>query len=208
MIEMTRLCAFLMAFILISGCKKSLIQNQPKIFSSSSTGSHSDSEVPAPVSNNRNEYDFHFLHNPYGLQYAWNADFDADGRADSLFLVIPNNTAFCSHGISCSNPWSQEIKNKMVLSEPGLLIKLDKHFSFFLQDSGFFENPETSKNEYEMKIEDRFRIIHPNDSTYSDWHARVVLKGDVIGVFENAGIETILFFNGKTFKLAYSDEEP
>ncbi len=208
MITRTRLCAILLTSGLLCGCKKSPDQNQSKASPDSTTASLSDTVELPPAMEDRADPDFHIPRDRTGLKYAWTADFDADGSVDSVVLLIPNNIAFCSHEIFCVNPWSKDKTNKMVSFEPGLLITLGTQARFFLQDSGYFRNPETVNGNAEMNVDDRVRIIRPNDSTYSDWKARVSFNGDVIGVIEYSAIESILFFNGKTFILAYSDEEP
>jgi len=130
------------------------------------------------------------------------ADFDGDGVADEFKITRDAAKSAKEAGIVVVNPW--KISSSKPTKELGFLIRLSRPAkTFLLHDSEFLSTPMWKEQKAAAKT------ITKTDRRYRDWKKQVpTLKGDAIQLGTEAGIDILLYWNGKEWELFWPDEEP
>src|SRR5688500_13766506 len=130
------------------------------------------------------------------------ADFDGDGVADEFKITRDAAKSAREAGIVVVNPW--KIGSSKPTKELGFIIRLSRPAkTFLLHDSEFLSTPMWKEQKAAAKT------IARTDRRYRDWKKQVpTLKGDAIQLGTEAGIDILLYWNGKEWELFWPDEEP
>ena len=131
------------------------------------------------------------------------ADFDGDGVADEVTTTREAEKVAKESGVKLSNPWEKTLRSKKSPKGFGLVIRLtQKPQKFLLHDAEFFDTP------YWIGGKPPFRVVTKKDKKYRDWKKQVpALKGDAIELGTEAGIDILLYWDGR-WQLFWPDEEP
>ena len=131
------------------------------------------------------------------------ADFDGDGIADELTIIRDAAKAAKEVRVVVVNPWQQAASS----SRPkglGFVIRLSRTGQrYLLHDSEYLSTP--------MWEEQKARVetVGRNDPRYREWKKEVsALKGDAIQLDTEAGINILLYWDGKRWRVFWPDEEP
>ena len=139
-----------------------------------------------------------------GRAVAFGSDFDGDGVADEFTVTREAETVAKESGIKIVDPWQE--KSSSGKSSPkglGLLIRLSRApQKYLLWDSDFFNTP--SWKEAKPPV----RVVTKKDKGYAAWKKQVpALKGDAIELGTEAGIDILLYWDGR-WRLFWPKEEP
>ena len=131
------------------------------------------------------------------------ADFDGDGVADEFTIIRDAAKVAAASGIQLVNPWWQ----KPPASKPkglGLRIRLSRASqTYLLHDPDFFGSP--------MWIEGKpaVKVITKKDAQYCAWKKQASgLQADAIELGTEAGIDILLYWNGKQWRIYWPPEDP
>ena len=129
------------------------------------------------------------------------ADFDGDGVADEYATTRDAQTVAKESGVKVANPWKT---SKKVPKGFGLVIKLSRApQKFLVHDAEFFDTPMWTESKAKP------RVVTKTDKQYKGWKKQVpALKGDAIEIGTEAGIDILLYWDGKAWELFWPDEEP
>ncbi len=129
------------------------------------------------------------------------ADFDGDSVADEFKITHDAAKAAQEPGVLAVNPWKQTAKPSRDL---GFIVRLSSTAkTYLLHDHEFLSTP--AWKEQKPPVE----TIAKTDKRYRDWKKQVpALKGDAIQLGTEAGIDILLFWNGKQWRLFWPKEEP
>lgn len=139
-----------------------------------------------------------------GAAVALGADFDGDGVADEYKVTRAAEQVAKEPGMKVANPWQAVVKSKKSPKGFGLVIGLTRPpQKFLLHDAEFFATPMWTEGK------PPFRVISKSDKRYRDWKKQVpALRGDAIEIGTEAGIDILLYWDGKAWRLFWPDEEP
>ena len=128
------------------------------------------------------------------------ADFDGDGVADEYATTREAQKVAKESGVKVANPWKT---SKKAPAGFGLVIRLTRlPQKFLLHDAEFFDTPMWTEGKA------RPRVVTKKDKQYRDWKKQVpALKGDAIELGTEAGIDILLYWDGR-WELFWPDEEP
>jgi hypothetical protein len=129
------------------------------------------------------------------------ADFDGDGVADEFTITRDAAKAAKGAAVRLANPWE---KTKQAPKGLGLIVKLSRApQTYLLHDPTFFKSP--------MWLESKpaAEVIAKKDRRYAAWKKQVpALQGDAIQLGTEAGIDILLYWNGKEWRLFWPKEDP
>jgi hypothetical protein len=131
------------------------------------------------------------------------ADFDGDGVADEFKITREAEKVAKESGIRVVNPWQEKRASKQSPKGLGLVIRLSRQpQTFLLHDADFFRTPIWEEGDPPV------RVITKKDRKYADWKKQVpVLRGDAIELGTEAGIDILLYWDGR-WRLFWPKEEP
>ena len=131
------------------------------------------------------------------------ADFDGDGVADQFTITRDAQKVAKEAGVRVVNPWQKRGASKRSPKGMGLVVRLTRSpQSFLLCDPDFFDTPSWKEGQKLTKV------ITKKDKSYADWKKKVPgLKADAIELGTEAGIDILLYWDGK-WELFWPDEEP
>jgi hypothetical protein len=132
------------------------------------------------------------------------SDFDGDGKADDFTVTRDVEKMAKQSGITVADPWQE--KSSSGKSSPkglGLLIALSRTpQKFLLWDADFFNTPSWKEGKPPA------RVVTKKDKGYAAWKKQVpALKADAIELGTEAGIEILLYWDGR-WRLFWPKEEP
>lgn len=144
----------------------------------------------APVANQR-------------VPYA-SADFDGDGTADTVTVVsvspgktLPGDIMVISD--AWSTPWHANQSTKRALA----IVVGKQHRKFLIADPDYFDSPIWNEKQLPLDVAKRgskaFREFQSEEKA---------IQHDILVLGTEAGIDTALYWNGKTFELFAPAEEP
>ncbi len=135
-----------------------------------------------------------------GALTAMAADFDGDGKADEFTVTREAEKVAKETGVRLVNPWQESKKSPKGC---GLVVRLSRTpQTFLLFDGAFFDTPSWKEGQKLTKV------ITKKDKSYAGWKKKVpALKADAIELGTEAGIEILLYWDGK-WELFWPDEEP
>ena len=133
------------------------------------------------------------------------ADFDGDGVADEFTITHDAAKAAKEAGIVVVNPW----KKKSDSAKPGpeglgFIVRLSRGAKrYLICDPEFLGTP--AWKEQKPPVE----TITKTDPRYRAWKKEVpALKADAIQLGTEAGIDILLYWDGKQWRLFWPKEEP
>jgi len=132
------------------------------------------------------------------------ADFDGDGVADEFATTRDVARAANASAVRLVNPWEKAGSAKRPIKGVGLIIRLSRaQQRFALHDADFFSTP------IWLQGKPPALVITKQDRRYSAWKKQVPgLRADVIQLGTEAGIDILLYWDGKRWRLFWPDEEP
>ena len=132
------------------------------------------------------------------------ADFDGDGVADQFTITHDAAKAAKEAGIVLVNPWRKSGSAKPKPEGLGFIVRLSRVGKrYLLCDPEFLSTP--AWKEQKPPVE----TITKTDPRYRAWKKEVpALKGDVIQLGTEAGIDILLYWDGKQWRLFWPKEEP
>lgn len=131
------------------------------------------------------------------------ADFDGDGVADEYTITREAEKVAKQSGVKVENPWLEMRKSRKAPKGLGLVIRLSRaRQTFLVHDAEFFSSPMWTEGKSSP------RLITKADKKYKEWKEKVPdLRGDAIEIGTEAGIDILLYWDGR-WQLFWPDEEP
>lgn len=122
------------------------------------------------------------------------ADFDGDGVADEFSVTREAEKVAKESGVRLVNPWHEKAASKKPSRGLGLVVRLTRGSQKFLvHDPEFFSTPSWKEGEPPV------RVVTKKDKAYAGWKKQVPsLKGDAIELGTEAGIDILLYWDGRT----------
>ena len=132
------------------------------------------------------------------------ADFDGDGVADAFSITRDSAKAAKVAGVTFANPWEAAQSGKGPAKGVGLLIKLTREpRTYLLNDADYFKTPMWLGGKPPVTM------ITKKDRRYAAWKKQVpALQADAIQLGTEAGIDILLYWNGKQWRVFWPKEEP
>jgi hypothetical protein len=133
----------------------------------------------------------------------WQGDFDHDGIADSLYAVKINPTTKIASSVKVLNLW-QSASNSASKSALALLIKGSRGSTFYLlRYDPYFSSPIWQGAKLPVAV------VKRGSSGYQQWRSQIsTLKGDGIILGTEAGIDTLVYWDGSNYRLYTPNEVP
>ncbi len=131
------------------------------------------------------------------------ADFDGDGVADEFTFNREVGKVTSKSDVRRVNPWKID-KAKKTAKGVGFLVRLSRTpQTYLLHDSDFFDTPMWKEGKPPVEV------ITRQDRRYREWKKQVpALQADALQVGTEAGIDILLYWNGKRWELFWPDEDP
>jgi hypothetical protein len=138
-----------------------------------------------------------------GAGVAIAADFDGDGVADEFKVTREADKVAKNSATRVINPWHEKQSPAQTAKGLGLVIRLSRTpQTFLLHDAEFFKTP------IWKEAKPPVRVITKKDKDYAAWKKQVpALRGDAIELGTEAGIDILLYWDGK-WRLFWPEEEP
>jgi len=132
------------------------------------------------------------------------ADFDGDGVADEFTLTREANKVTSDSTVRLVNPWDKAKASKKPAKGLGFIVRLSRTpQTYLLHDPDFFNSP--SWKEGKPPVE----VITKKDPRHREWKKQIpALQFDALQLGTEAGIDILLYWNGKQWRLFWPDEEP
>jgi hypothetical protein len=136
------------------------------------------------------------------------ADFDGDGVADEFTIIRDAAKEVGASGIQLVNPfWQEPPVSNQKPKGLGLRIRLSRASqTYLLHDPDFFSQPI-----WIVLIEGKppVKVITKKNAQYGAWKKQAPgLQGDAIELGTEAGIDILLYWNGKQWRIYWPPEEP
>ena len=132
------------------------------------------------------------------------ADFDGDGVADTVTVVsVAAGKALPADVTVISRLWASSW-NANQNAGRALAIDLGKqHRKFLIADPDYFDSPMWTEKRLPLSVAKR------GSKTFNEFQAQEKrIRNDILVLGTEAGIDTALYWNGKTFALFEPAEEP
>jgi len=132
------------------------------------------------------------------------ADFDGDGVADEVSITREADKAAKEPAVRLVNPWEKARQSKQAAEGLGFIVRLSRGpQTYLLHDPKFLSSPIWTEGKPPWEI-----ITH-RDPRYRNWKEQVpALRADAIQLGTEAGIDILLYWNGKQWRLFWPNEEP
>lgn len=132
------------------------------------------------------------------------ADFDGDGVADEFTLTREAGKVVSDSAVRLVNPWDKAKASKKPVKGLGFIVRLSRTpQTYLLHDSDFFYTPIWKEGKPPVEV------ITRQDRRYREWKKQVPsLQADALQLGTEAGIDILLYWNGKRWQLFWPDEEP
>jgi hypothetical protein len=133
---------------------------------------------------------------------SWQGDFDGDGKPDRLQLVAITSSFQRSERMQILNLWDKtELRAPLPLA---LNIRHnDDRQEFLVYATTYFQSP------IWLTAQPAIEVIQRGTPIHTLWQKQVkALKGDGIIIGTEAGIDTLLYWDGKTYRLFVPPEQP
>jgi hypothetical protein len=132
------------------------------------------------------------------------ADFDGDGVADEFAIIRDTTKEAGASGIQLANPWQEPPASKQKPKGLGLRIRLSRASqTYLLHDPDFFSSPIWIEGKPPVKV------ITKKDAQYGAWKKQASgLQADAIELGTEAGIDILLYWNGKQWHIYWPPEDP
>ena len=131
------------------------------------------------------------------------ADFDGDGVADEFAITRDAAKAAKEANVRLVNPWGITDRPKQPPKGLGFVVRLSRAARHdLLHDPDFFNTPiwEEAKPPVE--------VISKQDRRYRAWKKEVpALRGDAIQLGTEAGIDILLYWDGKQWRIFWPEDE-
>jgi hypothetical protein len=133
----------------------------------------------------------------------WQGDFDHDGIVDSLYAVNITPTFKLASNVKVLNLW-QSTTNPASKSALALLIQGSRNSTFYLlRYDPYFSSPIWQEAKLPVAV------VKRNGSGYQQWRSQIpTLKGDGIILGTEAGIDTLVYWDGSIYRLYTPNEIP
>jgi hypothetical protein len=132
----------------------------------------------------------------------WQGDFDGDGKPDALQVVAISPNFQRSEQIQMLNFWDKaapRLPQPLALS----IQHSNDRKEFIVYANTYFQSPIWTAAQLPLEVIQRGTPIHRL------WQKQVkTLKGDAIVIGTEAGIDTLLYWDGKTYRLYVPPEQP
>ena len=132
------------------------------------------------------------------------ADFDGDGVADEFTITRESAKVAGKPDVRLVNPWEKTGRSEQPPKGLGFIVRLSRApQTYLLHDPGFFNAP------IWMEGKPPAEVITRSDRRYRAWKKQVPgLQGDAIQLGTEAGIDILLYWNGKQWRVFWPKEEP
>jgi hypothetical protein len=132
------------------------------------------------------------------------ADFDGDGVADEFTLTREAEKRTGDSAVRLVNPWNTAKASKKPAKGLGFIVRLSRTpQTYLLHDPDFFDTPIWKEGKPPMEV------ITRQDRRYREWKKQVPsLQADALQLGTEAGIDILLYWNGKRWRIFWPDEEP
>ena len=139
----------------------------------------------------------------FGVATAPAADFDGDGVADQFTTTRDAGKAARDPKMRLADPWQERRPANQSPKGFGLIVGLSHTpQTFLLFDAEFFKTPSWTDGKPPV------RVVTKKDKSYAGWKKQVPsLKGDAIELGTEAGIDILLYWDGR-WRLFWPKEEP
>lgn len=130
----------------------------------------------------------------------WTGDFDADGKPDRVWFLPPQAVSATVRD-RVTDPWAG-LRRRFDPAIPTLVIAHGKRCSL-VQKARFFSSPIWEEADKPIKV------LLRTDPAIKDWsrvHRR--WRGDGVLLGTEAGVDLLLFWDGKRWRVAYGSEAP
>lgn len=132
------------------------------------------------------------------------ADFDGDGVADEFTLTREAGKAADDSAVRLVNPWDKAKALKKPAKGVGFVVRLSRTpQTYLLHDPDYFNSPMWKEGKPPVEV------ITKQDRRYREWKKTVpALQADALQLGTEAGIDILLYWNGKKWVIFWPDEEP
>jgi hypothetical protein len=131
------------------------------------------------------------------------ADFDGDGVADEFKPTRDAGALAVGKDVRLVDPWNEKFAARQTPKGLCLFVRLSRKPQSYLVHGPVFSTPMWSQKPLPMKI------IGTKDRAYVAWKkVAPEMKGDGIQLGTEAGIDIMLYWNGKRWRVFEPDEEP
>ena len=132
------------------------------------------------------------------------ADFDGDGVADEFTLTRDAEKVTSNSTVRLANPWNKAGSSKKPPKGLGFIVRLSRTpQTYLLQDPDFFDTPIWKEGKPLVEV------INRQDRRYREWKKQVPsLQADALQLGTEAGIDILLYWNGKRWQLFWPNEDP
>ena len=131
------------------------------------------------------------------------ADFDGDGVADEFTLTRDAAKVAKEANVRLSNPWGVATGTKLAPKGVGLVVRLSRTARReLLYDPEYFGTPMWEEAKPPLEV------ITKKDRRYRAWKKEVpALQHDAIELGTEAGIDILLYWDGKQWRVFWPDNE-
>jgi hypothetical protein len=131
------------------------------------------------------------------------ADFDGDGAADEFTITRDAAIVARRAGIHTSDPWRFPDQAKTPPKGLGFILRLTHPPQTYLLHGSFLTSPMWTEKKPPVEV------ITKKDRRYRAWKKQVPgLRGDALQVGTEAGIDILLYWDGKRWSVFWPDESP
>jgi hypothetical protein len=134
--------------------------------------------------------------------HRWQGDFDSDGKPDILSTVQINSNFQASPQQRLLNFWD----TKPFLTPIPLAFSLKNsrdRQEFLIYSAGYFQSPLWQQPRLPI------RIVQRGTAEHGRWQQQVkAFKGDGIVLGTEAGIDTLLYWDGRSYRIYFPPEQP
>jgi hypothetical protein len=132
------------------------------------------------------------------------ADFDGDGVADEFKVTRDGKSAAADAKLRKVNPWYGNGQLKKTPKGVCLVVGLSRNKqSYLLHDPDYLSTPIWTEGKPPVEM------ITKKDRRYAAWKKKAPdIAGDGIQLGTEAGIDILLYWSGKSWRVFWPDEEP
>jgi hypothetical protein len=132
------------------------------------------------------------------------ADFDGDGVPDTVYVVsVSAGGALPSEVRTISGLWSSPWRSGVVTKRALAIVLGKTRRKYLIVDPDYFDTPIWNDSDLPLAVAKR------GSKAFKEFQAEEVrIRNDILVAGTEAGIDTALYWNGKTFALFEPVEEP